>query len=236
MSREHTLADELARTLENEILTGVLRPGDRIDERLLSERFKVSRTPVREALIKLSISELVTTSRGRGAIVAPIALAELIEMFEVMAELEAMCARLAARRILTKDLDHLRTLHQRCCKFRDARDADAYYVANVAFHEAIYAASKNAFLERQTKSLRNRLSAYRRLQLHRPRRLTSSSEEHERVLMAIGEGDGDTAAQVMRKHVNVQGESLNDLIAIVPPNYLLSESGQHTDRKAAAAA
>jgi DNA-binding GntR family transcriptional regulator len=220
MSREATLADELARTIENEILTGVLKPGDPLDERFLSERFEMSRTPVREALIKLSISELVTISRGRGAVVTSIAVPELIEMFEVMGELEALCAQLAARRILQEEFQHLASLYERCCQLRDSRDPDGYYVANMDFHEAIYSASKNGYLERQTKSLRNRLSPYRRLQLHRPGRLKSSSDEHERVLKAIGEGDAVTAAEEMRKHVNVQGAALNDLIAIMPPGYL----------------
>ncbi|HBN49026.1 MAG TPA: GntR family transcriptional regulator, partial [Thalassospira sp.] len=107
MSRNGKLATDLVQKLERDIVTGVLKPGDKLDERSLSERFGVSRTPVREALQTLAGSGLVATMPRRGTIVASITVADLIEMFEVMAELEAMCARLAARRMARADIEKL---------------------------------------------------------------------------------------------------------------------------------
>ena len=91
-------SDALRDHLEEDILTGALRPGDRLDEMSLAERFGVSRTPIREALFHLAAAGLIDNRPKRGAIVAEIGPRQLVEMFEVMAELEGMCARLAARR------------------------------------------------------------------------------------------------------------------------------------------
>ena len=124
MSQNGKLATDLVQKLERDIVTGVLKPGDKLDERSLSERFGVSRTPVREALQTLAGSGLVATMPRRGTIVAAITVAELIEMFEVMAELEAMCARLAARRMPRVDIDNLIALSDECGALKDHADAD----------------------------------------------------------------------------------------------------------------
>jgi len=220
MAQNGKLATDLVQKLERDIVTGVLKPGDKLDERSLSERFGVSRTPVREALQTLASSGLVATMPRRGTIVASITVGELIEMFEVMAELEAMCARLAARRMPRVDIDNLIALGDVCSALQEHADADAYYEANVRFHEAIYAGCRNSFLERQTKNVRNRLAPYRRLQLHRPGRVKRSNKEHADILSAISNGEADIAGTLMHQHVAVQGEALNDLLAIVPRGYL----------------
>lgn len=220
MAQNGKLAADLVQKLERDIVTGVLKPGDKLDERSLSERFGVSRTPVREALQTLAGSGLVATMPRRGTIVASITVGELIEMFEVMAELEAMCARLAARRMPRADIDNLIALSEECSALQEHSDADAYYEANVRFHEAIYAGCRNSFLERQTKNVRNRLAPYRRLQLHRPGRVKRSNNEHAEILDAISNGEADLAGKLMQQHVAVQGEALNDLLAIVPRGYL----------------
>ncbi len=105
-----TRADQLRRTLEEEIFTGRLKPGDRLDEQSLAQRFSVSRTPVREALRQLSASHLIEVRPRQGAVVAVITLPRLIEMFEVMAELEGMCARLAARRMTDDERSELQNV------------------------------------------------------------------------------------------------------------------------------
>lgn len=213
-------AAQIVRQMERDIVTGVLKPGDRLDERQLSDRFGTSRTPVREALLQLTSSGLVSTMPRKGAVVAAVTVAELLEMFEVMAEMESLCARLAARRMTPPDIAVLEVLHKACVPSITDGDPDAYYLANVAFHEAIYAGSRNAYLERQTKQVRNRLSPYRRLQLHRKGRMATSNTEHTAIVDAIKAGDEDGAAALMRGHVTVQGQALNDLIAILPRTYL----------------
>ncbi|MBL4907248.1 MAG: GntR family transcriptional regulator, partial [Sneathiella sp.] len=107
-------ASELVPILEQEIVTGSLKPGTRLDETILADRFGVSRTPVREALTRLAASGLVEIRPRRGAVVATITLKDLMNMFEVMANLEAVCARLAARRITPEEKDELVASHALC--------------------------------------------------------------------------------------------------------------------------
>jgi DNA-binding GntR family transcriptional regulator len=206
-------ATEVTRALEQDILEGLLRPGDRLDERQLSERFGLSRTPIREALLQLAASGLASSEPRRGTVVAEITLADIMEMFEVMVELEALCAALAARRITPAMLAALEACHRDAQACVEARDAEGYYHANVRFHETLYSAARNGYLERQVLQLSRRLSTYRRLQLRRPQRLLTSNREHAEILAAIRKNDPERAARTMRAHVAVQGEGLMDLAA-----------------------
>ncbi|WP_417684931.1 GntR family transcriptional regulator [Roseibium sp.] len=209
--RAHALKEEL----ENDIATGRYPAGTRLDEVTLATRFGVSRTPIREALIELSVAGLVDIRPRRGAFVKDTGIERLIEMFEVMADLEAMCGRLAARRITTAELLNLKRAHDECCRAHEGGDPDAYYQANHTFHQAIYRASHNTFLIEQVNQLHNRLKVYRRLQLRVPNRVAGSLSEHERIVAAIEEGNAAEAAEQLRQHVLIQGERFNDFVASV---------------------
>jgi len=210
----------LKRQIEHDIIAGALKPGDRLDEARLAERFAVSRTPVREALLQLSSIGLVELRPRRGAVVAQIGLKELLDMFEVMAELEGMCGRLAANRANQNELDRLRDVHEKSAGAVRDHDYDAYYQCNVEFHETIYQAGRNPFLAEQTMNLRNRLAPYRRSQLHQNGRLLGSFEEHATILAALKSQDPDATEQLMRGHLTAQGGSMNDFIASLPQDVL----------------
>ncbi len=197
--------------IENGIVAGQFLPGERLDEVMLATRFSVSRTPIREALHQLAMAGMVEIRPRRGAIVASLTAERLYEMFEVMAELESICGRLAARRISEAETAALVAAHAACKA--NLGDADAYYQANAAFHQAIYAASGNQFLAEQALALQKRLQPYRRLQLRVRNRVQASFSEHERILQAILAGDGEGAAAALRSHVRVQGERFSDLVA-----------------------
>jgi DNA-binding GntR family transcriptional regulator len=209
-------SDQLLEIVEERIATGRYLPGMRLDEMELANEFGVSRTPIRETLMQLSFSGLVDMRPRRGAIVAEISPQRLCEMFEVMAELEAMCGRLAARRISDAEQQELVRAHHACEEARDMADPDEYYRRNEQFHHAIYAASHNGFLIDEATKLHLRLSAYRRLQLRVRDRLRTSYSEHGGIVLAIQAADGELAADLLRKHVIVQGERFADLIASLP--------------------
>lgn len=206
------LSEYLRETIEERIATGEYPPGMRLDESELAEEFNVSRTPIREALIQLDSEGVVEMRPRRGAIVMEVTPQRLCEMFEVMAELEAMCARLAARRLSDEDRHALVSAHEASRAAIDGGDPNAYFYLNERFHHAIYEASHNQFLIEQARQLQRRLRPYRRMQLHVRDRVKASFEEHAAIMQAIVAGDGELAAQRLRDHVTVQGERFSDLL------------------------
>jgi DNA-binding GntR family transcriptional regulator len=198
--------------VEEQIATGQLKDGEKLDEASLAERFKVSRTPVREALLQLVGSGLATQIPKRGCFVKAPSFREMIEMFEVMSELEGMCARLAARRISDQQLGELKAANTGCEEAIQASDSDLYYHKNVEFHECIYTACGNSFLANETRSLRRRLQSFRRLQLRVRGRMPQSLAEHFEIIEAIEKGDAEKADLISRQHVMIQGERFNDLL------------------------
>jgi DNA-binding GntR family transcriptional regulator len=210
-----TRSGELREKIEEEIATGTLRPGTRLDEAELAGRFGVSRTPIREALIQLASMGILEIRPRRGAIVPELSPHRLIEMFEVMAELEAMCGRLAARRMSDADHRALVDAHEACKAARNSGNADAYYFKNETFHHVIYTGSHNSFLSEHASTLHRRLRPQRRLQLRVRDRVANSFAEHEAVVAALLAGDAERAAEQLRKHVLVQGERFADLMAML---------------------
>ena len=213
-------ASELVPILEQEIVTGTLLPGSRLDETLLAARFNVSRTPIRETLTRLAAAGLVEIRPRRGAIVATITIKDLMEMFEVMADLEGMCARLAARRITPEEKIELAAAQNACSALVGTDRHDDYYVLNMTLHELIYKASHNEYLMKQTMDLRMRLSPHRRLQVRIPGRLASSSHEHAELVEAILNGNAELSERLTREHVTIQGERFTDFLSTLPPHYL----------------
>lgn len=209
-------SESLRETIEEMIAVGTLAPGQHLDETELAGKFGVSRTPIRETLIQLASMGLVVIRPRRGAVVAELGPTQLVEMFEVMSELEAVCARLAARRMTPTEQQALVAAHKDCEEASLAKDPDDYYYKNEVFHYAIYAGSHNQFLIEQARSLSRRLRPYRRLQLRVRDRLGTSFEEHDSVVQAIVDGDGELAAQQARDHVMIQGQRFADLMASLP--------------------
>ncbi len=208
-----TRSERVRELIEEGIATGEFAPGMRLDETELALRFDVSRTPLREALFQLASAGIVEMQPRRGTIVAEVTPHRLVEMFEVMAELEGMCGRLAARRMSALEHERLLEAHRACQRSCKVLDPDGYYYENERFHHLIYEGSHNDFLKEQASALHRRLRPYRRLQLRVRDRLPTSFSEHEGIVDAIIRGDADATAQRLREHVVVQGQRFADLIA-----------------------
>lgn len=214
---EQKRSDEIAHQLEDLILTGRFASGDRLDENSLATYFGVSRTPIREAFQKLGISGLVEQFPRRGVFVCQPGPVELMEMFEVMAEFEATCGRLAARRISDEALGDLQAANESCMLAVHQNDTETYYSENERFHHIIYSQSGNGFLEQETKRLHRRLKPFRRLQLQLRGRLAQSMNEHQLIVQALRNGDAVKAAKTLRNHVAVQGEKFHHLLTSLKP-------------------
>ena len=161
---------------------------------------------------------LLETIPKRGSFVARIGLPRLVQMFEVLAEFEGMCARLASRRISEPQADELRALLKGCADAQRSGDPDTYFRANERFHDGLYQTSHNAFLMQQTRQLRTRLTPYLRLQLGARNRPAKSLEEHRVIVNCILAGDECAAEAKAKDHVKIQGERFADLVAALGDN------------------
>jgi DNA-binding GntR family transcriptional regulator len=198
-----TQSNQLAQQLEEMIFSGQVKPGDKLEEATIAARFGVSRTPVREAIQRLVATGMVEVRRRKGTIVTQLTMPRLIGMIEMMAEMDILAARLAARRATAQEREHLKHILERA---RSAvGDQAAYTRHNREFHWALYSATHNHYLEDVALRTWKVLQPYRNFRLDQPARRKSSLAEHEAIFEAIRTSDGDLAAQKMASHVKVGG-------------------------------
>jgi DNA-binding GntR family transcriptional regulator len=201
-ARKITRAEELRLLLADEIVSGQLEPGASLDETELARRFGVSRTPVREALRQLVASGLIDAPPHRGAVVAHPDPERLAGMFEAMAELEALCAGMAAERMTAIERHTLQLLHEQLRHISHLGDPQRFHEVNETFHNAIYAGAHNAYLAELALATRKRVQPFRRAQFRNIGRLAKSHAEHDRVVLAILQGDRAVASASMRAHID----------------------------------
>lgn len=206
-ARPRTIVDTLCQQLADEIVDGRLLPGVRLDEAGLAERFGVSRTPVREALRQLEATGLLQRRPSRGTVVATVTPARLADMFEAMAEMEALCARLSAQRMTTRERQALGRLHERSGRHVEAGDETRYEEANRRFHEALYEGAHNAEIAAMALAMRARLAPFRRAQFRVAGRLELSHVEHARVVTAVLDRDPAAADAAMREHIRTVSDA-----------------------------
>jgi DNA-binding GntR family transcriptional regulator len=211
----HPTAVRIRLALENAIVDGEYHPGDRIDPDRIATEYSCSRTPVREALQALEASGLLIVQPKRGTFITKLGVSDLMHRFEVMAHMEALCASLACRRATHADHAAIEASLIACEAAASEEDSDSYYAENTRFHQAIYHAGHNPFLESETLRLQAMLQPYRRRQLQAQGRVQSSLTEHRAIALAILDGNGNAAAQAMTDHVLVQGERFRDLVALL---------------------
>jgi DNA-binding GntR family transcriptional regulator len=196
-----TLASELRLQLADEIVRGVLPPGATLDETEIARRFEVSRTPVREAIRQLATSGLVETRAHRSSIVARPSNEQLIGMFEAMAELEALCAKMAAERMTIAERGALEAVHEDLRLLVRYGNPQRYHEINEAFHSTIYFGAHNDYLAQLTQATRVRVQPFRRAQFRNLGRLSKSYAEHDLIVAAVLRGDREAAGRAMRDHI-----------------------------------
>ncbi len=201
-----TLAERIEARIEADIVEGRLLPGDRLDEEELAERLSASRTPVREALRKLASSGLVSIRPRAGASVARPTITDLVELFEVVAELEAFAARLSCARASEDQLAEIARMHALCEHEAANGTAESYFEVNRRFHGAIWDGSNNSALVDQLRLADRRLSPYRRHITFHPGRCKDSQSEHRKIATALATRSAEAAATEMRDHVMILSE------------------------------
>jgi DNA-binding GntR family transcriptional regulator len=200
-SGAESLHEKLVIQLRDLIVEGEIEPGARISERLLCERFGVSRTPLREVLKVLASEGLVDLLPNRGARVARLNDKDVGDMFEVVAALEALSGRLACARISEPALADIRALHYRMIAHYLRRQLPEYFRLNQAIHEAIVDAAENPVLKATYLGLSGRIRRARYLANMSDERWAAAVAEHEKILTALSERDGEKLARILDAHL-----------------------------------
>ena len=178
---------------------GIYKPGDRLVESELAERFGVSRTPVREALQRLETQSMLSRD-GRSLIVASLDHNELAELYAVRAELEGLAARLAAQHATSEEISVLQQMLAEDRKLVD--NPSALAAANRRFHKQIHLASHNRFLVQQLDLVHRHMALLATTSLAVEGRGERALDEHDAVVTAIADRDGQAASNAVKAHIS----------------------------------
>ncbi len=186
--------------LERMILAGELPPGEKLTEVALAARLGVSRGPLREAFRMLEEAGLVRTEKNRGVFVRHLPVEEAIEIFELRATMDELVGRRLAESIAPAELKEVRLLVDRMEQAVKAKDAPAYHLLNLRFHDRLVELAGNGKLTAIYRKLIKELSLFRRMNLAEGGLMPLSVGEHRQIVKAIASGDADAAARAMFAH------------------------------------
>jgi DNA-binding GntR family transcriptional regulator len=208
--------DTLIATIMEWIDIGRLNPGDPIDEAALAAEFAISRTPVREAILKLEAMGMIRRHPRKGATLFRPTLEEFLAILEVHAKLEGMAAGLAARRLSKGHGAELERIVAACeahAATRGDADPDGYYQLNLRFHECVALAAGNPFLTDSIKTNARKLLAYYRARYRYSGAIAASAAEHRALARLITDRDSAGAETMMQRHVQFDHVTAMDLLA-----------------------
>ncbi|MBX9931331.1 MAG: GntR family transcriptional regulator [Methylobacterium sp.] len=198
------LHDEVVERMRELILSGELQPRSRVNEGELTERFGISRTPLREAIKILATEGLLELLPNRGARVASLALSEIEEMIEVIAGLEATAAAITCHTISDEEVADIEADHSAMISAWKTGDQDTYFRHNRAIHEAVMAASRNATLNHIYVGLSGRVQCSRYSAHQSPEQWATAMAEHERMIELLRARDGEALSSLMRQHIRAK--------------------------------
>ncbi len=178
---------------------GTYKPGDRLVESELAERFGVSRTPIREALQRLETQAMLTRD-GRSLIVSSLDHNQLAELYVVRTELEGLAARLAARHATPEEVKVLQDMVEEDRALAD--DPPALSRANRRFHKQIHLGSHNRYLVQQLELVHRSMALLASTSIQAEGRGTQTLDEHQQIVDAIAAGDGDAAYNALKAHIS----------------------------------
>lgn len=207
------LHNEVAERLRELITRGDLAPGQRLNERRLTEQFGISRTPLREAIKLLSAEGLIKLLPNRGAVVTTITPADAEDMFQVMAVLEPLAGELACQRATAKDLAEVQELHERMRVFHAAGDLVNYFDLNQQIHQKIIDCAGNRELSDAYRRISTRIRRARYMaNLFKPR-WNEAMAEHEQMVEALAKRDSARLKAILGDHLANKSRAVQDWLA-----------------------
>lgn len=208
IERHQTLREKILETIREAILKGSLKPGEKVAEPELAERFGISRTPIREAFRQLESEGYLTVIPRKGAVVAALSEQDVQEYYAIKSILEGYAAELAADRLSSKELEKLETINRRLKKLAADGDVKAFYRVHNEFHDLFLKAAGNSKLYELIQQLGMKFNRLRMASLSVEGRMNISVAEHDKLLEAFRTHDGDLAEHLVKKTAAIGGKVL----------------------------
>lgn len=209
MEEDMPLRDVVFQTLREGILTGELKPGERLMEIHLANRLGVSRTPVREAIRMLELEGLVTMIPRKGACVASISKQDLQDVLELRRALDSLAVKLACERILPEQLRALQDAAKEFEQSTVSNNAKEIAQADVRFHDIILEATGNKRLIQMVNNLAERVFRYRLEYVKDRNNHAQLVKEHAKILEYIEKKDSEAAQRAIELHIDNQEKNIN---------------------------
>lgn len=198
------LRDVVFNTLRQGILTGILKPGERLMEIHLAKRLGVSRTPIREAIRMLELEGLVTMVPRKGAEVSRISKKDLSDVLEVRRVLDCLATELACERITDEQKAELERAENLFVEATSSNDFTKIAEADVAFHDVILRASGNERLIQMVNNLAERIYRYRLEYIKDKKNHSRLIEEHAQIVRYVINGNSQQAVEAAKIHIDNQ--------------------------------
>lgn len=213
IERHQTLRERILETIREAILNGQLRPGEKVAEPELAERFGISRTPIREAFRQLESEGYLTVIPRKGAVVTDLSEREVEEFYSIKSILEGYAARMAAEKMTDKDYERLEAINTRLKQLAAEGDVKTFFRVHDEFHELFIRAAGNDKLFTLIGQLLRKFNRLRMASLALPGRMEISVQEHNKILEAFRQHDGDKADNLVRKNAAYGGQVLIQSLA-----------------------
>lgn len=188
-------------SIRGAILSGSLKPGERLMEVQVAEKLGVSRTPIREAIRKLELEGLVVMIPRKGAYVADLSIKDITDALEIRAALEGLAAGLASMRITEEEIEELELTAVEFHKAIEQEDYDLMIQRDIEFHAKIFAATRNEKLVQLTNNLREQVQRFRDIYLRKSNKSKELSREHYEIAEAIASRNINRAEELAKKHI-----------------------------------
>jgi DNA-binding GntR family transcriptional regulator len=213
IERHQTLREKILETIRDAILKGSLKPGEKVAEPELAERFGISRTPIREAFRQLESEGYLTVIPRKGAVVAALSERDVQEFYAIKSILEGYAAELAAQNLSDKDLAKLEMINEKLKRLADEGDVKAFYRVHNEFHDTFLKAADNSKLYELIHQLGMKFSRLRMASLSVNGRMAISVAEHDKLLDAFRRHDGKSAEDLVKKTAAIGGKVLLESLA-----------------------
>lgn len=215
-----TLRESILETIRDAIITGVLKPGEKVAEPELAERFGISRTPIREAFRQLESEGYLTVVPRKGAVVVTFSQRDVEEFYAIKSILEGYAARRACEKLTPREIDKLQSINDKLLLLAEEGDIKQFFKVHNSFHELFVKAADNDKLNEMIQNLVGRFQRLRIASLSLPGRMEFSVREHQKIIDAFRNKDADLAENLVRSTAEYSGQVLmqdGELVITIKP-------------------